>query len=69
LLVEKLQGLIGHGFSLRFFSDHFYMVLSLAPPQNNNRPGRADNTCPILKSALLSKATVKACNCHVTSFD
>jgi hypothetical protein len=45
------------------------MVFSLAPPQNNNRPGRADNTDPIHKSDLLPKLTVKACNCHVTSFD
>jgi hypothetical protein len=52
-LVEKLQGLVGHGFSLRFFPIYFYMVFSLAPPQNNNRPGRTDNTCSIHKSDLL----------------
>jgi len=44
---------MGHGFSLRFIPIISTWFLSLAPPQNNNRPGRTDNTCSIHKSDLL----------------
>jgi hypothetical protein len=67
LLVGKLQGPIGHGFSLRCFGRFFMVFISCAALKNS--AGRPDNTRPTHKSDSLSDVIGNTRGCHVTSID